>query len=74
MSFYFHLLLKVLGRRRVQSVSGSQTSLLSTSGTSAASNDCTRSNEWPDPPEMPVCSTEDEATSIHSDSGKINFK
>lgn len=49
-------------------MSGSQSSLLSTSGTSVASLDC-RSAEWPEPPEMPaVCSTEDEATSIYSDS------
>lgn len=49
-------------------MSGSQSSLLSTSGTSVASLEC-RSAEWPEPPEMPaVCSTEDEATSLYSDS------
>lgn len=53
-------------------MSGSQSSLLSTSGNSAGSTDC-RSAEWPEPPEMPVCSTEDEATSLHSDSGNYFF-
>lgn len=51
-------------------MSGSQSSLLSTPGNSADSNEC-RSAEWPEPPEMPICSTEDEATSLHSDSGKF---
>lgn len=45
------------------SPSESQSSL-STSDKSATSP----SIEWPEPPEMPVCSTEDEANSLYSDS------
>lgn len=32
----------------------------------------TGSVEWPDPPEPPICSTEDEAASIYSDSDDVN--
>lgn len=33
----------------------------------------TGSSEWPDPPEQPICSTEDEAASIYSDSDELNL-
>lgn len=65
------LKLKALPRRRGRSVSGSQSSLASTPGHSLTSNRMTGSSEWPDPPEQPICSTEDEAASIYSDSGNI---
>jgi hypothetical protein len=51
-------------------MSGSQSSLASTPGQSSTSNKMTGSSEWPDPPDIPICSTEDEAASIYSDSGK----
>lgn len=58
------------GRRPKRSTSGSQSSLASTPGHSGTSNKRTGSAEWPDPPEAPICSTEDEAASIYSDSGE----
>lgn len=31
------------------------------------------SSDWPDPPENPICSTEDEAGSIITDSGMVIY-
>lgn len=60
------------GRRRGRSMSGSQSSLASTPGQSnSTSNKMSGSSEWPDPPDIPICSTEDEAASIYSDSGEF---
>ncbi|XP_055685551.1 uncharacterized protein LOC129791411 isoform X3 [Lutzomyia longipalpis] len=59
------------GRRPKRSTSGSQSSLASTPGHSGTSNKRTGSAEWPDPPEAPICSTEDEAASIYSDSDEV---
>lgn len=57
------------------SESQSQSSICSTPGQSSASNKI--SSDWPDPPDIPICSTEDEAASLYSDSGEklhpINF-
>lgn len=50
------------------SESQSQSSICSTPGQSSASNKI--SSDWPDPPDIPICSTEDEAASIYSDSGE----
>lgn len=55
-------------------MSGSLSSLASTSGPSTTTATSPKnSDEWPDPPviDPPVCSTEDEAASIYSDSGNI---
>lgn len=49
------------------SESQSQSSICSTPGQSSASNKI--SSDWPDPPDIPICSTEDEAASLYSDSG-----
>lgn len=60
---------KVIGRRKTGSgknVNGSQSSLEST-----PSNRKSESNEWPDPPDIPICSTEDEAASLYSDSDEL---
>ncbi|XP_059619217.1 uncharacterized protein LOC132263461 isoform X2 [Phlebotomus argentipes] len=62
---------KFSGRRPKRSTSGSQSSLASTPGHSGTSNKRTGSAEWPDPPEAPICSTEDEAASIYSDSDEV---
>lgn len=61
----------MIGRRRGRSGSEtqSQSSICSTPGQSSASNKV--SSDWPEPPDIPICSTEDEAASIYSDSGKI---
>uniref|UniRef100_A0A336LXU0 CSON007459 protein n=1 Tax=Culicoides sonorensis TaxID=179676 RepID=A0A336LXU0_CULSO len=50
--------------------SGSQSSINSTPGHSSTSNNKKSggSSDWPDPPDIPICSTEDEANSIYSDS------
>lgn len=56
----------MIGRRRGRSASGSQSSICSTPGQSSASNKI--SSDWPDPPDIPICSTEDEAASLYSDS------
>jgi hypothetical protein len=80
-------ILQVIGRKQQQqqhgsnnktlagSESQSQSSICSTPGqSSAASNKV--SSDWPDPPDIPICSTEDEAASLYSDSGEricINF-
>lgn len=66
---------QLMSRRRVKSVSGSQSSLASTPGqsTTTTATSPKQSDEWPDPPvtDPPVCSTEDEAASIYSDSGEL---
>ncbi|KFB44271.1 AGAP009860-PA-like protein [Anopheles sinensis] len=58
----------VVGRRKLvpKHATSSQSSLEST-----PSNVKSESNEWPDPPDIPVCSTEDEAASIYSDSDDL---
>ena len=65
--------MKVIGKRQGNKIvpgseSQSQSSICSTPGQSSASNKI--SSDWPDPPDIPICSTEDEAASIYSDSGK----
>lgn len=65
--------LQVIGRRRGKSASGSQSSLASTPGHSNTSNRKSASMEWPDPPDIPICSTEDEANSIYSDSDDLHI-
>ncbi|XP_055595728.1 uncharacterized protein LOC129746201 isoform X2 [Uranotaenia lowii] len=58
---------KVIGRRKgAKNVNDSQSSLESTQ-----SNRKSESNEWPDPPDIPICSTEDEAASLYSDSDEL---
>ncbi|XP_052893818.1 mucin-5AC isoform X2 [Anopheles moucheti] len=59
---------KVIGRRKPgpKHATSSQSSLEST-----PSNVKSESNEWPDPPDIPICSTEDEAASIYSDSDDL---
>ncbi|XP_053696056.1 uncharacterized protein LOC128743487 isoform X2 [Sabethes cyaneus] len=58
---------KVVGRRKSgKNVNDSQSSLEST-----PSNKKCESNEWPDPPDIPICSTEDEAASLYSDSDEL---
>lgn len=67
---------KVIGRRKTggggsssnggKNVTSSQSSLEST-----PSNRKSESNEWPDPPDIPICSTEDEAASLYSDSDEL---
>lgn len=52
-------------------VNSSQLSIASTPG-SITSTDQTCSSDWPDPPEPPICSTEDEAGSIVTDSGRCS--
>lgn len=55
-----------LASQRSTSISDSQTSLVTTSDNSA---NCTKSADWAAVPDVPaVCSTEDEAASLHSDS------
>uniref|UniRef100_A0A182UEG9 Uncharacterized protein n=1 Tax=Anopheles melas TaxID=34690 RepID=A0A182UEG9_9DIPT len=58
----------VVGRRKPgpKHATSSQSSLEST-----PSNIKSESNEWPDPPDIPICSTEDEAASIYSDSDDL---
>lgn len=51
-------------------INSSQLSIASTPG-SITSTDQTCSSDWPDPPEPPICSTEDEAGSIVTDSDEI---
>lgn len=51
-------------------MNSSQLSIASTPG-SITSTDQTCSSDWPDPPEPPICSTEDEAGSIVTDSDDI---
>lgn len=51
-------------------INDSQISIASTPG-SITSTDHTCSSEWPDPPEPPICSTEDEAGSIVTDSDEM---
>lgn len=70
--FYISKYFQLFTKRRGRSVSGSQSSLASTPGQSTASNRRSGSMEWPDPPEQPICSTEDEAASIYSDSDELN--
>lgn len=50
-----------------------ENSVASTPCNSILSTDHSYSSDWPDPPENPICSTEDEAGSIITDSGKISF-
>jgi hypothetical protein len=60
-------------RNSVSAKSGSESLSQSTSSSpehSSASNNKI-SSDWPDPPDIPICSTEDEAASIYSDSGKF---
>ncbi|XP_050087410.1 mucin-5AC isoform X2 [Anopheles aquasalis] len=60
---------KVIGRRKnaAKNATSSQSSLEST-----PSNVKSESNEWPaPPPDIPICSTEDEAASIYSDSDDL---
>ncbi|XP_058456016.1 rho GTPase-activating protein gacU isoform X2 [Malaya genurostris] len=57
---------KVVGRRKGKNVNDSQSSLEST-----PSNKKSESSEWPDPPDIPICSTEDEAASLYSDSDEL---
>lgn len=49
-------------------VIGSQTSVASTPCNSITSTELSCSSDWPDPPEPPICSTEDEAGSLYTDS------
>ena len=67
--------MKVIGKRQGNKTPGSesqsQSSICSTPGQSSASNKI--SSDWPDPPDIPICSTEDEAASIYSDSGENNI-
>uniref|UniRef100_A0A182K5J2 Uncharacterized protein n=1 Tax=Anopheles christyi TaxID=43041 RepID=A0A182K5J2_9DIPT len=64
----FPHILQVVGRRKPgpKHATSSQSSLEST-----PSNIKSESNEWPDPPDIPICSTEDEAASIYSDSDDL---
>lgn len=57
-------------RSRGKLGSGSQSSINSTPGHSSTSNNKKSGDscDWPDPPDIPICSTEDEANSIYSDS------
>lgn len=48
-------------------------SVASTPCNSILSTDHSYSSDWPDPPENPICSTEDEAGSIITDSGNDFF-
>ncbi|XP_058820220.1 mucin-2 isoform X3 [Topomyia yanbarensis] len=57
---------KVIGRRKGKNANDSQSSLDST-----PSNKKSESSEWPDPPDIPICSTEDEAASLYSDSDEL---
>lgn len=76
---FFFIHLQVIGRRCGSgsgkmiggSESQSQSSICSTPGQSSASNKI--SSDWPDPPDIPICSTEDEAASLYSDSGKQKY-
>jgi hypothetical protein len=76
--FFIRSLLQVIGRQQRGKSGGSesqsQSSICSTPGQSSASNKI--SSDWPDPPDIPICSTEDEAASLysHSDSGEFKFK
>lgn len=54
-------------------VAGSQTSVASTPCNSVTSTEYTCSSDWPDPPEQPICSTEDEAGSLYTDSEDVNI-
>ncbi|XP_063698803.1 putative uncharacterized protein DDB_G0277255 isoform X2 [Culicoides brevitarsis] len=67
---------QILRSRSGKLGSGSQSSINSTPGhssTSAGNKKSGDSNDWPDPPDIPVCSTEDEANSIYSDSDGIHI-
>lgn len=48
-----------------------ENSVASTPCNSIMSTDHSLSSDWPDPPEQPICSTEDEAGSIFTDSGEF---
>lgn len=50
-----------------------ENSVASTPCNSILSTDHSYSSDWPDPPENPICSTEDEAGSIITDSGNDFF-
>ena len=65
-SFMFQTPTKAIG----SNMSGSQVSVASTPANSVTSTDHTCSSDWPDPPEQPICSTEDEAGSLFTDSGE----
>lgn len=52
-------------------VAGSQTSVASTPCNSVTSTEYTGSSDWPEPPEQPICSTEDEAGSLYTDSEDV---
>lgn len=52
-------------------VIGSQTSVASTPCNSITSTELSCSSDWPDPPEPPICSTEDEAGSLYTDSEDV---
>lgn len=52
-------------------VTGSQTSVASTPCNSITSTELSCSSDWPDPPEQPICSTEDEAGSLYTDSEDV---
>lgn len=47
-----------------------ENSVASTPCNSILSTEQSFSSDWPDPPEIPICSTEDEAGSIITDSGE----
>lgn len=51
-----------------------ENSVASTPCNSILSTDHSFSSDWPDPPENPICSTEDEAGSIITDSGNALTK
>lgn len=67
---FFPLKINQIIRSRGKFGSGSQSSINSTPGHSSASANkkSADSCDWPDPPDIPICSTEDEANSIYSDS------
>ncbi|XP_039431827.1 uncharacterized protein LOC120414646 isoform X6 [Culex pipiens pallens] len=62
---------KVIGRRKTGSGSGKNVTSSQSSLESTPSNRKSESNEWPDPPDIPICSTEDEAASLYSDSDEL---
>uniref|UniRef100_A0A8D8L5C5 (northern house mosquito) hypothetical protein n=1 Tax=Culex pipiens TaxID=7175 RepID=A0A8D8L5C5_CULPI len=62
---------KVIGRRKTGSGGGKNVTSSQSSLESTPSNRKSESNEWPDPPDIPICSTEDEAASLYSDSDEL---
>lgn len=60
--------MKLIG---ASNVTGSQTSVASTPCNSITSTELSCSSDWPDPPEQPICSTEDEAGSLYTDSEDV---